>query len=155
MGKKKNIRIITTKDTKLVKKCLRTVSEPVTEVTPELLTLIKVMKDLKANCGVGLAAPQVGVNKQIIIVDNPDRNEKNWVFFNPKITPLTEEQLGAQEGCLSVPGGNFRVSRYTEILLEALDEKFNPIRLIADGLFARIIQHEYDHLQGILICDPK
>ena len=51
------------------------------------------------------------------------------------------------------PGGNFRVSRYTEIQLEALDEKFNPIRLIADGLFARIIQHEYDHLNGILICD--
>ena len=113
------------------------------------MTLIEVMKNLKANCG----APQVGVNKQIIVVDNPEQNEKNWVFFNPKITPLTKEQLGAQEGCLSVPGGNFRVSRYTEIQLEALDEKFNPIRLIADGLFARIIQHEYDHLNGILICD--
>jgi peptide deformylase len=153
MSKKKNIRIITTKDTKSVKKCLREISEPVTELTSEIEQLIKRMKDLKANCGVGLAAPQVGVNKQIIIADNPERNEKNWVFINPKITPLTDELQYKEEGCLSVPGAIINIPRYTTIEIEAMDENFNPIKMIADDMFARIIQHEYDHLQGILICD--
>jgi len=106
------------------------------------------------NDGVGLAAPQVGKNIRLITISKeatPDK--KDWVLINPKITKRSWRKEAAAEGCLSVPGEIREIKRCAKINIEALSALGKPLKFSAAKLFARVIQHEIDHLDGILIID--
>jgi peptide deformylase len=108
-------------------------------------------KELRAREGVGLAGPQVGVPEKIFIVDV--KADKPLVFINPSIIETSEEKCGYEEGCLSIPNVWADVIRPAKVKVQAWNEKGRPFTLEADGLLARIIQHECDHLEGILFID--
>jgi peptide deformylase len=138
---------------------LREKSRPVENLgSAELLQLIADMKDtMKAQDGAGLAAPQIGVSQRIVIfgVDHnpryPDAEPVPFtVLVNPKLTFLTREVEQDWEGCLSVPGMRGVVPRYTKLRYTGFDEHGNPIDRVAEGFHARVVQHEVDHLDGIL-----
>jgi len=126
--------------------------------TPELRALFEDMKEtMAAKNGAGLAAPQIGVSQRIVIfgVDNnpryPDAEEVPFtVLVNPQITLLTRDVEEGWEGCLSVPGMRGVVARYTKLRYTGTDEEGNPIDRVAEGFHARVVQHECDHLDGIL-----
>ncbi len=100
--------------------------------------------------GVGLAAPQIGVSKQLFVVD---AGEGPMVFLNPEIIRQDDEQETVEEGCLSLPGIHVDVTRARRIVLRSLDESGRVREIEADGLLARVFQHEIDHLNGVLIID--
>ena len=126
--------------------------------TPELQTLLQDMHDTMASLnGAGLAAPQIGVSLQVVIfgVDyNPRYPDAETVpytiLINPKITPLSKKMEEDWEGCLSVPGMRGKVPRYTKIRYQGVDQHGNPIDRSVEGFHARVVQHECDHLIGIL-----
>jgi peptide deformylase len=126
--------------------------------TPELLALVQDMKDtMAAKNGAGLAAPQIGVGERVVIfgVDKnpryPDAEEVPFtVLVNPKIVLLTREVEEGWEGCLSVPGMRGLVPRYTRLKYSGFDEHGAPVEREAEGFHARVVQHECDHLDGIL-----
>ena len=122
----------------------------VKEMTPRLKELIDDMFDTmyEAN-GVGLAAPQVGVLKRIVVIDV---GEGPIVLINPEIVETSGEQTG-EEGCLSVPGKWGIVTRPDHVKVRALDQEMNPIELEGEGLLARAFCHEIDHLSGELYVD--
>jgi len=135
------------------------VAEPVKEFgTPELEALIADMFDtMHAANGAGLAAPQIGVNLRLVIYgfkqntrypDAPPVPET--VLINPKLRPLSAEMVDGWEGCLSVPGLRGVVPRFSALHYEGFDQYGNVIRRDADGFHARVVQHECDHLDGIL-----
>ncbi|MDO9419595.1 MAG: peptide deformylase [Herminiimonas sp.] len=135
------------------------VAEPVTEFnTPELNALIADMFDtMHAANGAGLAAPQIGVNLRLVIYgfkqntrypDAPPVPET--VLINPKLRPLSAERDEAWEGCLSVPGLRGVVPRFSALHYEGFDQFGNVISRDAEGFHARVVQHECDHLDGIL-----
>lgn len=136
------------------------IAEPVTAFdTPELHTLIADMREtMVAVNGAGLAAPQIGVNLQVVIFGStrinpryPDRPlVPETVLINPIITPLNDEKAQDWEGCLSVPGLRGRVPRWTHIHYQGQDEMGNRIERTVDGFHARVVQHECDHLIGKL-----
>jgi peptide deformylase len=133
---------------------LRKQAKPVREMTFRNRQLIKDMEDTmyEAN-GVGLAAPQVGVLKRIFVVDCSDQEERQpMVFINPEILEKSGE-VTDNEGCLSVPGKHAQVTRPEKIRVRALNEEMEPFELEAEGLLARCICHENDHLDGILYVD--
>ena len=101
--------------------------------------------------GVGLAAPQVGVLKQIFVIDVDDGNQ--YVFINPQIIERSEETQTGAEGCLSVPGKQGTVTRPNRVKVRALNEHFEPFELEGEGLLARAICHENDHLHGHLYTE--
>lgn len=110
--------------------------------------------------GVGLAAPQVGRNIRIFVIDgsgmaddNPEMHDFKKTFINPKILNQEGEPWIFNEGCLSLPNIREDISRPAKITLEYYDEEFNFHHEDFDGLKARIIQHEYDHLEGVLLVD--
>tara|TARA_Y100000590_G_C15533560_1_gene944116 strand:- start:331 stop:870 length:540 start_codon:yes stop_codon:yes gene_type:complete len=117
--------------------------------------------------GLGLAGPQVHINKQIIVFRVPQiekTEEKNQtieitVLINPKLTKISKETENDWEGCLSIPRMSGLVKRFAKIEYEGLDMKGNIIKREAEGLHARIVQHEYDHLMGVLylnrLADPR
>jgi len=135
------------------------VAEPVTEFdTPAMKTLIADMFDtMHAANGAGLAAPQIGVNLQLVIYGFKN-NERypdapavpETVLINPVLTPLSDEKEEAFEGCLSVPGLRGSVPRFTRLRYEGVDQHGQPIRREVEGFHARVVQHEVDHLLGIL-----
>lgn len=126
-------------------------SQEVGEISPELLDLAKDMAEtMKNSQGIGLAAPQIGILKRVIVVDPGDGVR---VFFNPKITKKGRKKEVMEEGCLSLPGYSLKISRPIEIDLEFIDEKGQKKEIKADGMLARIIQHETDHLDGTLLLD--
>ncbi|MCF7906389.1 peptide deformylase [Patescibacteria group bacterium] len=130
---------------------LRKKSEDILDIDKSVKNLIKKMKStLNKSGGVGLAAPQVGINKNLILV-KPEN--KIYVFINPVITYFSPEKIIEEEGCLSVPHVFLKIDRAKTISLKAKDEKGNNLNLNIDGYFARIIQHEVDHLLGKLIID--
>jgi len=100
--------------------------------------------------GVGLAATQVGVQKRIIVLDI---DNGLMALCNPRIVETSAETEIDDEGCLSFPGVYIPIERAAGCVCEALDIKGNPVRLTAEGLFARVLQHETDHLDGLLIID--
>ena len=126
--------------------------------TPELDALILDMQDTMASLdGAGLAAPQIGISLQVVIFGfeknnrYPDAEEVPFtVLLNPKITPLTKEMEEGWEGCLSVPGMRGMVPRFTRLRYQGLDQHGNTIDRSVGGFHARVVQHECDHLQGIL-----
>jgi peptide deformylase len=137
---------------------LREKSKAAQVATPELRALIADMKEtMAAQNGAGLAAPQIGVSQRVVIfgVDHnpryPDAEPVPFtVLVNPKITMLTREVESDWEGCLSVPGMRGVVPRYTKLRYTGTDEEGNPIDRVAEGFHARVVQHECDHLDGIL-----
>ena len=133
-------------DEVLGKKC-----KAVTEMTPRIRELIQDMLDTlyEAN-GVGLAAPQVGILKQIVTIDVDDGNQ--YVLVNPEILEESGSQSG-QEACLSVPGKSGVVTRPNHVKLRAYDEHMEPYELEADELLARAICHECEHLHGHLYVE--
>ena len=114
-----------------------------------------------AASGVGLAAPQINKSIRLFIVDttpfkdddSPDHVVCKKIFINPKITSITGESWSFSEGCLSIPEVREDVKRLSEITIEYFDKNFNKHTEIYDGLNARVILHEYDHVEGILFVD--
>jgi peptide deformylase len=134
-------------------------AQPVTAfATGELQTLIADMQDtMQAAGGVGLAAPQIGVGWQLVIfgfersIRYPDAETvPETILINPLITPLDEATEDGWEGCLSVPGLRGLVPRYRAIRYQGYDENGHPIDRTVSGFHARVVQHECDHLQGML-----
>jgi peptide deformylase len=105
--------------------------------------------------GIGLAAPQVGINKQIIVIDCEPDNPENppLILINPAIKSFGRKLCEAQEGCLSIPGVYLDVTRPEEIEVTYKDENGRPQTLKAQGLLSRAIQHEMDHLSGVMFVD--
>lgn len=130
---------------------LRGIAKEVTEVTPRTKELIEDMFDTmyEAN-GVGLAAPQVGIRKRIVVVDVT--GEDPVALINPVILKADGEQTG-YEGCLSVPGKTGVVTRANHVIVEAYDTDMKKFRIEAEELMARALQHEIDHLDGIVYVD--
>ena len=123
---------------------------PVKEMTPRIKTLIEDMLETMYDAeGVGLAAPQVGILKQICVIDVTPECDHPIVLVNPEIIELSGEQIG-QEGCLSVPGKVGIVKRANYAKVKALDENMNEIIVEGEELLARALQHEIDHLSGTL-----
>jgi len=126
--------------------------------TPELLTLIADMKDTMAHLnGAGIAAPQIGVLKRVVIfgfetnVRYPSEDSVPFtILINPKIEPLSEDMEEGIEGCLSVPGLSGSVPRYTKIRYRGFDPEGAAIDRTVTDFHARVVQHECDHLDGIL-----
>jgi peptide deformylase len=131
------------------------------------LLIQNMWETMYAASGVGLAAPQIGLSIRLFVVDaSPFSNDENLsieernnlsnfkeVFINPALTPLTSEVNTFNEGCLSIPDIREDIVRENEILIEYLDENFNKKKLKLNGLRARVVQHEYDHIEGILFTD--
>ena len=141
-------------DPRLLKK-----SKPLKDLnTVDLDQLIQDMIDtMEANDGAGLAAPQIGINIQLVIFGfkkndrYPDAEEVPFtVLINPKITPIGDEIEDGWEGCLSVPGLRGVVPRYKKISYQGIDQYGKKIERNVDGFHARVVQHECDHLFGIL-----
>ena len=129
---------------------LRETAEPVPKVTKKVSKLIKDMLDTMYGAdGVGLAAPQIGVSQRIIVIDV---GEGPLVLVNPVLLDSRGDEVDV-EGCLSVPQKRYYVKRATHVEVRGLDEKGREIRIEAEGLLARALQHEMDHLDGILIVD--
>ena len=134
---------------------LRKKAGVVTKFGPELEELVSNMAEtMYAAPGVGLAAPQVGISKQLFIYDAAPEEEKGTptVLINPKIIEAEGEEVG-EEGCLSVREFCAPVKRATRIVIEAVDVKGEPLTIEAEDWPARVIQHEIDHLNGILFID--
>lgn len=122
----------------------------VTEMKPRLKELISDMLDTMYDAqGVGLAAPQVGVLRRIVVIDVSEEGNQPIVLINPEILETSGEQTG-QEGCLSVPNKAGIVTRANYAKVKALDENMQEIIVEGEGLLARALQHEVDHLSGIL-----
>lgn len=136
-------------------KVLQAKSEIVKEITPEILGLIKEMKEVlaKAENGVGLAAPQVGKNIRLFIAAEEIAKEGRTVFINPKITQVSKKFVAEEEGCLSLPGEWHEMPRADKVTIKATDEKGEKFKIRVKGLLARLMLHEVDHLNGILFVD--
>lgn len=137
---------------------LREKCEPVTEITPEVLDILDEMVGMmRDQNGVGLAAPQVGQLKRFLVMMDPD-SETVFKMINPKILTRSSELCTMEEGCLSVLGADdlpvyANVTRPQSVEVEWHDEKGTPMRAHMSGLPARIVQHETDHLDGVLFID--
>lgn len=130
---------------------LRKTSREVKEITPRILTLLDDMAEtMKAYDGVGLAAPQVGVLRRIVVIDV---GEGLVEMINPKIIKASEETQRGEEGCLSCEGRNGFVVRPNKVTATALNRQGELVTYEAEGLFARAICHECDHLEGRLFID--
>jgi peptide deformylase len=132
---------------------LRTKAQPVAVFDKDLHALIDSMfATMFAAPGIGLAATQVNVHKQLLVLDVSEEKNAPLALINPKILEREGAQV-YQEGCLSVPGIFADVERSERIVVEAQDRDGQPIRIVADGLLAVCIQHEMDHLIGKLFVD--
>lgn len=119
----------------------------------ELKNLVNSMFETMANSdGIGLAAPQIGISKRIFVVDTRNIGER-LVFINPQIIETSEEQVYYEEGCLSIPGMFAEVLRPEKVTVVAFDENGKSFTISASDLLARVIQHENDHLNGVLFID--
>ncbi len=140
---------------------LRTQSKKVRSFDGDLQALVDdMLETMRHAYGIGLAAPQVGVSKQVIVVELPEEYKeveplsgKPLVFVNPEIIKSSREEVAGEEGCLSIPGYVGEVWRSKWIVVKAQDRNGRQFRLKAKDLLARAIQHEIDHLHGTLFID--
>jgi len=129
---------------------LREKAKPVKEINDSVLKLLDNLRDtLKEYEGVGLAAPQIGVSKRVIVVDT---GEESYELINPEIIEASGEDK-AVEGCLSIPNMNGKVKRSSRVVVTGLNRQGQEVRIEAMGLLSRAFQHEIDHLDGILFID--
>ena len=133
---------------------LRTPAVEVAEVDDELRRLIDDMFATmwKAE-GVGLAAPQVGISRRVLGVDVHAEGVEPFALINPRVVEASKETEKGEEGCLSIPGLTAAVERAAHVAVEGLDRDGNPLRVEGGGLLARCLQHEIDHLDGVLFID--
>jgi peptide deformylase len=133
---------------------LRQEAEPVAVVDDEVRDLIDEMLETMYDAdGVGLAAPQIGLSRRIIVVDVHEEEVPAFGLVNPVIVERSVEVERGEEGCLSIPGLKEIVERAARVVVEGLDRDGNPRRIEATGLLARALQHEVDHLDGLLFLD--
>jgi peptide deformylase len=133
---------------------LRTIAAEVTQVTDKTRRIIADMFDTMYDApGIGLAATQVNVHQQIVVMDISEDKTEPLVFINPKVTVLEGELEKMQEGCLSVPGFYEEIERIEHVEIKAVGKDGHPFTLEATGLLAVCIQHELDHLDGKLFVD--
>ena len=135
---------------------LRSVADPIAEVDEEIRTLAKDMLDTMYDApGIGLAAPQIGVLKRIVVIDVAGEGEKPdpMVLINPEITRFGDEVQVTEEGCLSIPELYYEVERPSEVTVKYTDLDGKEVVKDADGKLAVCIQHELDHLDGVLYID--
>jgi len=125
------------------------VDDSIRELAKEMLTT------MYSSNGIGLAAPQVAVNKQVVVIDTQPDNPANppLVMINPTITKYGQETCSMEEGCLSIPNVYLEVQRPEQIEVSFKDEYGKPRKIKASGLLSRVIQHEMDHLKGVLFVD--
>jgi peptide deformylase len=133
---------------------LRQKAADVAQIEPETRILISDMFETMYDAeGVGLAAPQIGISQRIIVVDPRDDTTKPFALVNPVIVESSEDLERGEEGCLSIPGLKDIVERPERVIVEGYNDEGSPTRVDADGLLARILQHEIDHLNGVLFID--
>jgi peptide deformylase len=140
---------------------LRQVAKEINADYPNLKSLVSDMFDtMYKSDGMGLAAPQIGKSVRIFVVDatslaeeDPDLKDFKKAFFNPKLELLGEETMVMNEGCLSLPKLREDVNRHNKVRIKYYDENWNYFEEEYEGLKARVIQHEYDHLDGIMFID--
>lgn len=135
---------------------LRQPAKRIAKVDDSVRQLAKEMlQTMYSSNGVGLAAPQVGIHKQLIVIDCEPDNPANppLVLINPQITSYGSELCDFEEGCLSIPGVYMDVTRPETVEVSFKDEQGRPRKLKASGFLARVIQHEMDHLEGVLFVD--
>ncbi len=138
---------------RLGEEILREKGEPVKTFDNALAILVDAMFETMGDAdGVGLAAPQIGLAQRFFVVDTKQPGER-LVFINPQIMETSVEQVSYEEGCLSIPGAFAHIVRPAEVTVQALDLKGKPFTLKATNLLARVIQHENDHLNGVLFID--
>ncbi|NTW27276.1 MAG: peptide deformylase [Candidatus Moranbacteria bacterium] len=124
------------------------VKDPLAKDVQELV--LAMIETMYANNGVGLAATQVGSNLRLCVIETEGTQ---YVMINPQITATSKNKVISEEGCLSFPGKFFPISRYSEVQVRYLNEFGKPAKLKGRDLLARAIQHELDHLDGVLIID--
>ncbi|HPG40980.1 MAG TPA: peptide deformylase [bacterium] len=129
---------------------LRKTAEPVKPEEIDKQFLQDMLETMEEEDGVGLAANQVDVAKQIITITD---FEKTYILINPKITACSENMVTGKEGCLSLPGLEAQVPRSEKVIVSALDENGVPVEIIGRGLLAVVLQHEIDHLNGVMYID--
>ncbi len=137
-------------------KFLKKKATPVETIDEKILKLIEDMAEtMYESSGMGLAATQIGSDKSIIVFDQfAGQEDKQYqVLINPEILSSKDEFLSENEGCLSVPGYRADVKRAASAVVEGLDKEGKPVQIEAEDLFAVILQHEIDHLNGILFID--
>lgn len=142
--------------TKEPNKILRKKLALITDITPGLRELILAMQKTMIEAkGVGLAANQVGQDLQLFVIDHQLAldNKVPEVYINPEISECSSDMAEMEEGCLSIPGYWHIIKRSKKLKIKALDEQGNKVKIKARGFLARVLQHEYDHLQGLLIKD--
>lgn len=140
---------------------LREVSKDITPDYPQLDELIKKMREsMYESDGIGLAAPQIGKSIRLLVIDArslaqeyPECADLNMVMINAHIEGFGSEVCSEIEGCLSLPGIHEKVERPTSIVIKYMDEHWEQHQQTFSGFAARVIQHEYDHLEGILFTD--
>lgn len=150
---------------------LRRKAKPITKFDKDLHSLIDDMIETMRDApGVGLAAPQVNISEQLIVVEysededeeeddaeeaesKPPKPKKLYVMINPEIVKASEEKIMGVEGCLSIPGIQGEVERHEAVQVKGLNRYGKPQKLKVDGWMARIFQHEIDHLNGVLFTD--
>jgi peptide deformylase len=131
---------------------LRVKASPIKKIGPEYIKIAaELIETLHAGKGIGLAGPQVGLEERIFAVHV--EGDVPRIFINPSIIETSQETVKFEEGCLSVPGIYTNVIRSKAVKVQAWNEKGRPFTLEAEGILARVILHEYDHLDGILFID--
>ncbi len=140
--------LVTGKETEILNHKTALVADP---LAPEIQSLLpEMITTMHQENGVGLAAPQIGKSLRLAVAEV---DEKEYFWINPVITSASEEKILFEEGCLSIPGEYFPIVRSETVTLKYVNEKGIPKKLRATGLLAVVIQHEVDHLDGILICN--
>ena len=141
---------------KLGDEVLRKNAKRISKVDNSIRNLAKEMlQSMYASKGIGLAAPQIGINKELLVIDIniEDSAAEPLILINPEISAFGNTLNSYEEGCLSIPGVYLNVVRPSTIKLKFRDEMGRPRKMKADGLLARCIQHEMDHLNGVLFVD--
>lgn len=139
---------------KLGSEVLRKPAGEVTEIDESLRLLAEDMfETMYAAEGIGLAAPQVGISRRLIVVDVREEGPDPFALVNPRVVETGSTTGRVEEGCLSIPGVSASVERPERVVVEGLDLDGRPVRLEVEGLLGRCLQHEIDHLEGILFID--
>lgn len=133
---------------------LRERAAEIATVDDELRALVRSMFETMYHAeGIGLAGPQIGVARRVIVVDVAESGRGPFALVNPRVVESTARTEKAEEGCLSIPGVAGVVERPAEVTVEGIDEQGRPLRIEAAGLLGRCLQHEIDHLDGVLFVD--
>lgn len=135
----------------LGREVLTRTAEPVKDIDDKIRSLaLEMLETMRIGKGIGLAAPQVDLGLRLFVTEVEDRPR---VFINPEILLTSQEQADLEEGCLSIPGVYAKLKRPAAVRIQAWNERGRPFNLDAEGLEARVILHELDHLNGVLFVD--